>query len=140
MNTSNSDSKPIPAVLMVGTSIKTMGGISTVVKGYIDAGLFDMTPITYITTHRDGGHLVKLWAAITGLIQFVISFFSKSRPVVHIHLSSRASFWRKLPFIWIAKIAHSPVILHLHGSEFMDFYQRECGRLRKRVVRSAWSS
>lgn len=121
-------------VAMVGTGFQTMGGISTVVKGYQAAGLFDRMPILYVTTHGDGGSFYKLKIALEGYAQFLKAVATRKVSLVHIHLSSRASFWRKLPVFLVAKLLRKPLLLHLHGSEFMTFYRDECGPLRKRVV------
>ncbi len=127
-------------VLMVGTSMKTMGGISTVVKGYVDAGLFDRMSIRYVMTHSDGSGLWKLKAAIFGYVAFTLALARRDVGLVHIHLSSRASFWRKLPIFMLAKLARKPVLLHLHGSEFMTFYDEECGPLAKRLITAVFNS
>jgi glycosyltransferase involved in cell wall biosynthesis len=55
--------------------------------------------------------------------------------LVHVHTSSRASFWRKSAFFVLAFAFGVPAILHLHGSEFAVFHDRECGVIRRRFVR-----
>jgi glycosyltransferase involved in cell wall biosynthesis len=124
---------------MVGTSMDTMGGISTVIKGYVAGGLFDRVPMVYVITHRDGNVLTKLGAAIVGYLNAVKALVLNKVRVVHMHFSSRASFWRKLPIFALYKIAGKPVLLHLHGSEFMDFYHQECGPIRRRIVETVFS-
>ena len=126
-------------VVMVGTAMDTMGGISTVVKGYVDAGLFDRAPIRYIVTHSDGSGLRKLRLAICGYAAFTLALLRRDVGLVHVHLSSRASFWRKLPILMLAKLVRKPVLLHLHGSEFMTFYEEECGPLSKQIVRTTFN-
>jgi glycosyltransferase involved in cell wall biosynthesis len=121
-------------VAMVGTGFETMGGISTVVNGYRSAGLFDRIPIAYVRTHGDGGSMHKLKIAIGGYARFLNILASRRIRLVHIHLSSRASFWRKLPIFSGAKLFRKPVLLHLHGSEFMTFYWKDCGPVRRRIV------
>jgi glycosyltransferase involved in cell wall biosynthesis len=127
-----------PAVVMVGTGLETMGGISTVVKGYIGAGLFDRVSIVYVQSHSDGSALQKLGIAMTGYAKFARLLAQRKVRLVHIHLSSRASFWRKLPLVIVSTLARKPVLLHLHGSEFMSFYRDECGPVRKRIVKFAF--
>jgi glycosyltransferase involved in cell wall biosynthesis len=120
---------------MVGTHPLTQGGIATVVRGYIDAGLFDRFDCTYIATHRDGNALAKLATALKSWMQVLMALASGKAPLFHIHLSSRASFWRKSVICATVLLARRPYVLHLHGSEFMRFYDEECGPLAKRVVR-----
>jgi glycosyltransferase involved in cell wall biosynthesis len=50
-------------------------------------------------------------------------------------MSSRGSFWRKSIVALIAYAAGRPYLLHLHGSEFMTFFDQECGLIRKSFVR-----
>jgi glycosyltransferase involved in cell wall biosynthesis len=55
--------------------------------------------------------------------------------VVHVHGASRASFWRKAPFMACARLLDWPLVYHLHGGGFAEFYEHECGPLRRRLVR-----
>lgn len=125
-------------VIMIGTSLQTMGGIATVVQGYMDAGLFDKARIQYVVTHSDGPAVKKALQAICGYGRFVALAFREKIALIHVHTSSRASFWRKLPFFWLARMLHYPYVLHMHGSEFMEFYSNEVGRLGQRFIRNAF--
>src|SRR5690606_27296596 len=69
-----------------------------------------------------------------GYIKFLRSLASRRVGLIHIHLSSRASFWRTLPYVVFARMLRKPVSLHLHGSELMTFFRDECGFVAKRVV------
>ncbi|HEV2269450.1 MAG TPA: glycosyltransferase family 4 protein [Steroidobacteraceae bacterium] len=126
---------PCRSILMVGTDLTGMGGIRTVVQGYIDAGLFDRVDCIYVTTHRPGSPGRKLLAAVTGWAQVAMRLHGLDAPLVHIHLSSRASFWRKSVVCALARLARRPYLLHAHGSEFADFYE-ECSPVARRIVRS----
>ncbi len=123
------------SVLMVGTDLRSIGGISTVVRGYIDAGLFDRIDCTYVATHRSGSHWRKLLVALTGWMRVLVRLHTLDAPLVHVQLSSRASFWRKAVVCLLARLARRPYLLHVHGSEFADFYQ-ECSPAARRIVRA----
>jgi glycosyltransferase involved in cell wall biosynthesis len=125
-------------IVMVGTHPDTMGGISTVVRGYKAAGLFDRFPVTYVVTHRDGSAAIKARSAIRAWFAVARELLRGNAPLFHIHLSSRASFWRKLVICFEARLARRPYILHVHGSEFMRFYREECGRAGRALVRWAF--
>lgn len=125
--------RPCRTVLMVGTDLAGMGGIRTVVEGYIQAGLFDAVDCTYVTTHRPGSHWRKLVAAVTGWAGVAARLATLDAPLVHVHLSSRASFWRKSVVCLLARLARRPYLLHVHGSEFADFYE-ECSPRARRIV------
>jgi len=123
-------------ILMLGTSPQTMGGIAAVINVYRDAGLFERWPIEHVVTFRDGSALHKAAAASAALLVFIMRLvFSRPR-LIHLHVSSRASFWRKSLFMSLARLARVPYLLHLHGSEFQVFFEKECGTLAQRAVRS----
>jgi glycosyltransferase involved in cell wall biosynthesis len=121
---------------MIGTSPQTMGGISSVVNAYRAGGLFERIPVSYISSHADGGAVTKLTMAAVAVCRFVGWLVFRPAFILHVHVSSRASFWRKMIFIWPALWTKKIVIFHLHGSEFMQFYLEECGPLKQRLVRA----
>jgi glycosyltransferase involved in cell wall biosynthesis len=122
-------------VVMLGTDPRTRGGISSVVAAWAEAGLFERWPIVYLATHRDGTRLAKLLRAVDAALRFLALASRMDRAVVHVHAASRASFWRKAPFMALARLVGWPVVFHLHGGGFAGFYERECGPLRKAAVR-----
>lgn len=121
-------------VLMVGTDLAGMGGIRTVVEGYIEAGLFEKIDCTYVTTHRPGSRWTKLAAALSGWAWVAIRLATLRSTLVHVHLSSRASFWRKSVVCLLARLFRRPYLLHVHGSEFQQFYD-ECPPLARGIIR-----
>jgi glycosyltransferase involved in cell wall biosynthesis len=123
------------SVVMVGTHPATMGGISTVVQGYQTGGLFSRVSCRYVVTHRDGSAVLKFLTALRGLGALSVALVRSEAPLVHVHLSSRASFWRKFLVCLLSMLARRPYLLHVHGSEFMQFYDSECGPGARRIVR-----
>lgn len=122
-------------IVMLGTSPSTMGGISSVVRVLGEGGLFERCPIRYITTHKDGSRVDKLVVAVRGWFTYLPLLLAGRIGLLHVHLSSRASFWRKSLFILPAYLRRVPVILHLHGGEFHIFFGQECGVLSRLLVR-----
>ena len=122
-------------VVMIGTDPATHGGISAAVLAWEEAGLFGRWPITYIPTHRDGTRLQKLLRAFDAFVTLVALACRVPCAVLHVHAASRASFWRKAPFMAVARLVGWPVLFHLHGGGFATFYERECGPLARAVVR-----
>jgi glycosyltransferase involved in cell wall biosynthesis len=122
-------------IVMIGTGLETHGGISTVVRTWREHGLFERFPVEYIATHRDGSALVKLGAAVNALLRFLWLVLTRPAAILHVHGASRASFWRKLPFMAIARAAGWRVVFHLHGGGFKRFYQKGCGPVGRRLVR-----
>lgn len=124
------------SVLMVGTHLQGMGGIRAVVQGYIDGGLFDRIPCTYVATHRYGPAWVKAGAALAGWSRVAVLLHTLDAPLVHVQLASRASFWRKSVVCGLARLARRPYLLHVHGAEFMQFYEKESRPAAQRMIRA----
>lgn len=122
-------------VIMIGTDPATHGGISSVLHAWEGAGLFAAWPVTYIATHRDGTRLEKLLRALDAFLTFIALACRVPCALLHVHAASRASFWRKLPFIGVALLLRWPVVFHLHGGGFATFYESETGILGRAAVR-----
>ncbi|MBK1647104.1 glycosyltransferase family 4 protein [Rhabdochromatium marinum] len=124
-----------PRIIMIGTTLNTQGGVSSVVNVLREGGLFKHISIEYIATHRDGELIAKLTAAISGWLRCIGRFLVSRPDALHVHMASRASFWRKLTFILPAFVLRIPVILHLHGGGFRDFYSKESSTPVRRLIR-----
>jgi glycosyltransferase involved in cell wall biosynthesis len=108
---------------MLGTAFDTMGGISSVVNVYRAKGLFDRWPITYIATHRDGSRLDKFIQACRSAL-FLSWFLVTCRvAMLHVHMSSGPSFWRKAGLILMTRLFGVRYLCHLHGGFFPNFYK-----------------
>lgn len=123
-------------VLMVGPGRKDKGGIATVVNQYYDAGIDKIVDIKYITTMHDGCKLKKLLSAVLGYFDFLINV--NKYDVIHVHMSSRASFSRKRHIINWAYACKKKIIIHMHGSEFNVFYNDECNDKKKELIRDTF--
>jgi glycosyltransferase involved in cell wall biosynthesis len=109
--------------------------MAAVVDAYREHGLLERWPIHCIATHSDGGPASKLLTALKGVLS-VIGFLATHRgAVMHVHCALRTSFWRKAIFMAIGILAKCPIIFHLHGGAFVEFYEAECGELGRRIIR-----
>lgn len=109
---------------MLGPAPNNQGGISTVLKTYQHAGLFSQWPIKLlITTFTDRTVFQKAIQGIRCLIDFLSLALKGRVSLVHAHMATGVSFWRKSVFLWIAYFAKIPTLLHLHGGAFLSFYQ-----------------
>ncbi len=133
-------SKTSKLLVMLGTDFTTQGGVASVVKVYREAGLFARYPSVYLATHRDGGALRKLAAMLGAMARFGWLLLQQRVGLVHIHVASRASFWRKMAFVALARLFRVPYIMHLHGAEFAIFYEKESGARRKALIRRVFNS
>ena len=128
------------SVLMVGTHLDGIGGIRAVVQGYIDAGLFRRYPCVYVPTHRYGSARIKAITALQAWIRVAILLHRLDAPLVHVQMASRASFWRKSIVCLMARLARRPYLLHVHGGEFLHFYEKESGRAAQRFIRNIFAN
>lgn len=133
--TSNALLRRRKIIVMLGTSASTKGGVSAVINAYARAGLFDRWPVVHIATHADGSRWRKARIALSALVVFVGLLIRGRIAFVHVHAASDASFWRKAGFMLLAFAAHIPVVFHLHGGGFLEFYHRRFGGVRRWLVR-----
>jgi glycosyltransferase involved in cell wall biosynthesis len=121
-------------ILLIGTSIQTKGGIASVLKSYMGFPLFKEAQYKHIVTHLNGTQFEKLSCMLKALIK-CIYFVAKDRDwVVHIHTASDFSFWRKSLFFLICWIFRQPIIIHIHGGGFIEFYQKS-NKYSKSIIR-----
>jgi len=123
-------------LIMLGTAFDTRGGIAAAINVYRAQGLFERWPIEYVPTHCDGGAVRKLLTAVKALLRVIVLLARHRRVVMHVHSASRASFWRKSIFMAIGMAAKCPVIFQLHGGGFEHFYEAQCGKAGRRIIRS----
>lgn len=124
-------------VCMVVPNPLVKGGIASVVNGYRGSRLERDCDINYIESYRDGTKLAKLLKGIRGYFQFAKVLLIQKPDVVHIHSSFGPSFYRKLPFIYMASWAKLPIINHIHGAEFDVFYEKADKR-KKRLIKKVY--
>lgn len=121
-------------IVMLGPSGSAMGGIATVVHNYEEAGLFEKWGIIFLTTHAEGSAPTKVFAAVQALYRFTVLLMQRRVALLHVHSAQYTSFWRKSIFALVAFTAGCPVIFHLHGCEFMKFYNERYSRIGKQFV------
>ena len=109
------------------------GGIAAVVNGYRNSKLEKDYKIIYVESYKDGGKFTKLMKGIRGYIRFAKVMLVEKPELVHIHSSFGPSFYRKIPFIYMASWAKVPIVNHIHGADFEEFYINATKKKRKRI-------
>lgn len=108
-------------VLVVATSQKSRGGITSVVKAHKQGEQWRKYHCTWIETHRDGNYTRKLWYLLVSLVKYIVllPFYDG----VHIHFSITASAKRKYIFFRIAKLFNKKTIVHFHaGNQIKEIW------------------
>lgn len=121
-------------VLMVGPARNVKGGMTTVVDSYFEYGLKDKVHLKYIESCNDGNKVSKLIQEIKGLYAFKRNI--KKYDIIHIHMASRRSTFRKLKYLTIAQKYSKKVVLHIHGGGFSKFYDEECSAKQKDYIKA----
>jgi len=126
-------------IVMVGTRSDACGGIASVISLYQSNGLFLRRELVYLATHCQGTKREKaqlLWQACTRLVRLLLR---GEVSILHVHVASNASFWRKTLFLSIAAAWGVPTVLHLHAGPFPLFYAQRCSAFAKFAVRLVFS-
>lgn len=124
-------------VLMVGPDRSVHGGISGVINNYFDAGLDRMIELCYIGTMVEGTKFTKLLQAVKAYFRFLVKL--PKYDIVHVNMASDSSYYRKSVFIRTAKACHKKVIIHQHGGNFPEFYEKELSGRGRRSVQKVLS-
>lgn len=130
-------SLPKRHVVMLGTDFRTKGGISSVVNVYREMGLFHRFPVIYLASHIDGGTWSKIAYFIKAWLRYASLLLRGRVGVVHVHMATDLSFWRKFLFLVPTYTAGVPAILHLHSGDF-DVWYEHGSRWRKWAIRNAF--
>ena len=118
---------------MLGSGREVRGGISAMVNVCFEHGLFDRWRARYLATHCDGARPLKALRAAVSFARFAALLAIGRVALVHAHIASGASFWRKAAFIHLARAAGVPYVLHVHAGDFEAFYRRS-GRLTRALL------
>lgn len=118
-----------PQVLMVGTDMASKGGVSSVIRLYQEAGLFES--VHFMASYQDGSVGQKLRHYAGFLLGYITALITKPQlKLVHVHTASYGSFMRKSLVILLARVFGKKVVIHMHGAGFAVFYQKMSAPLR----------
>ena len=119
-------------VLMIGPERTVKGGMTTVVNTYYENGLDKLVELKYIGSVNDKNIVSKTIKMIYGYLQYI--FCLKSYDIVHVHMASRGSVYRKAVYMKKAQKKQKKIILHIHGAEFKVFYNKSTEKEKKKIV------
>ena len=121
MPTEGGGARPARQVIMIGPSPRARGGMATVVQTLLEHGYEDDGRCRFIASHVDGSPLAKAARAAGALAEFASLLLRGKVALLHVHVASGVSFWRKAAFMALAYARGCPVIFHLHAGQFRQF-------------------
>lgn len=126
-------------ILVIGPSpTKSKGGMATVIQGIItDSELNSKQTIELHESYADGNVLFRLMFSIVAFIRFM--FIYDRYELFHIHMASYGSTFRKGYYIRFLKKRNKKVILHVHGAEYLSFYNN-LSESKKKKVKGIWEA
>lgn len=124
-----------PRVLIIATSSKTRGGITSVIKAHKTGEQWKKYHCKWIETHRDGNPIRKLWYLFSALLQYLVllPFYD----IVHIHIATTQSAKRKQFFFYPAKWMKKKIIFHFHPSNEKFLFEPRNQKLYKKLFSQA---
>lgn len=111
-------------LLIIGPSpTKSKGGMATVISNQLtDKELNSKYDISMYSSFVDGN---KIWRIVYSIFAYL--FFLRKRKnddLYHIHVASYGSTFRKRHYLNTIKKAKKKVIVHIHGAEYLVFYNQ----------------
>lgn len=132
INSDNSgDSLNQKKIVIISTSAR--GGMKAVTDAYSSSDFYSPDHSVFIPTHREGGVIIRLWVALRALIQMIWMLSVNRVELVHMHMATRGSFWRKGIFVLICKLYKVPTVIHIHGGRFAVFYNGSAKWIRSLI-------
>jgi glycosyltransferase involved in cell wall biosynthesis len=108
---------------MIGPGLDVPGGMTAVHRTWLRSRMFEGVEVRYFETMGEGSLAEKVGKNILGQSRFVRELLSGYRPdVFHIHVADRRSFYRKLAYFEQAQLTGIPVVVHIHGAVFEEFF------------------
>jgi len=114
------------SVLMIGVDESTKGGMWTVVENYLNDEHFILNNgIIYVPTCITGCSVYKrILFTLKSFLRIHKLYKQQNFKILHVHMSERASIYRKGLVMRYAKKRGSKIVLHMHGAEFEMLYRK----------------
>ncbi|HNR67379.1 MAG TPA: glycosyltransferase family 4 protein [bacterium] len=110
------------SVWMIGLSDQRRGGVASVLRTYRQASWFRAPDFALIATCLPGNSWVRWMSAVRQFLGFAHRLSQQPPALLHIHLSSGASFWRKTPYLLTGHLHGIRLLINVHPSHFYDDY------------------
>lgn len=125
-------------ILEIGPGPKySNGGIATVISTITnDKKLLQQFRIDIHESYCEGSLLKRISFSAIMFLKFI--FIYKKYDVFHIHMASYGSTFRKGYYVRFLKKRNKKVILHVHGGEYLLFYEKLNSK-KKYIVDNIWN-
>lgn len=107
-------------IFQFGPKLDQKGGIVTVIDSIMKLNFPDEFSIENIGTTNANNKVYEFLKSISYTLKKLIN---KEIDIAHIHVASNGSFYRKSIIALICKFFKVPVIIHIHGGYFKEFYK-----------------
>lgn len=125
-------------ILMCGSDRKEKGGMNSVINQLMNHNWGNDFQLSYLATHITGNSMKKIVFFANAYRKLEKCAKENTFDIIHIHMSYKGSFYRKYYVAKLCKMYEKKVIIHLHGSEFKDFYNGGSEK-RKKEIRELFS-
>ena len=120
-------------VVIVGPSLKTQGGITSVLSVY-HSNFKEQFNMKFIGSYLGNGR-IKDMAYFTGALTRVFwECLTNKKAVFHIHTASKGSYLRKSIIAKLCMRMKNRVILHIHGGKFDEFMDNSTPRKKEKII------
>lgn len=120
-------------VFMVGPSLETQGGISSVLEIY-SRNFKDSMNMRFISSYSGKNRILDMLLFTRAMLEIFFCNLFSGNPVFHLHVASKGSYLRKSILAKICMMFHHKVILHVHGSMFDQFLESAVQRKRRDII------
>ncbi len=103
-----------PSLLVIGPGPQGRGGIGSVIRMHQKTAAWRRMNAQLLSTYDDRSTAHKVYSALRAY--FLAPFRIMAADLVHIHLAAQISLMRKLPFVWVARVLHKPIVVHVHAA------------------------
>jgi glycosyltransferase involved in cell wall biosynthesis len=108
-------------IVMLGSALDVRGGVSAMAQVCVDHGLFRRWDAAYLASHCDGTPARKAGQALRAWLRYMAWLLTGRVSLLHAHLNSDASFWRKALFVVPTALLGVPFVLQVHCGRFPAF-------------------
>ena len=116
---------PVVLVLVGGGFAPLSGGVGVLLRNLLDAwsAMPEAPRVRMLDTRGAGGKTLGALHFAWSVLRVAALCGSGSIGLVHAHMTTRGSAFRKTLLCCIAILLRVPVVVHMHGADFMPFYR-----------------